>query len=186
MKWSETPPESQELRKGYIEGRWKQLSELELDWGNEGAKYLFLINSGGAVAVLSFLGAIKELRAFTWLYLVLLSFVTGVILIGFLRFFLFHRITWIYRHWRSNSNDYFADKIGWDDLIALDSNKLNKNKLWSVVIAWSAFIVFITGCGIGAINISDLNQGAKSEREKAPIKASAAALATHTPKGVDR
>jgi hypothetical protein len=60
MKRSDSTTESLEQCDIYIGNRWKQLGELELDTANEGAKYLFLINSGGAVAVLSFLGAIQR------------------------------------------------------------------------------------------------------------------------------
>ena len=44
----------------YINRRWEQLYGLEKEWGERTLKFLFLTNSGGAIATLSFIGAAKE------------------------------------------------------------------------------------------------------------------------------
>jgi len=62
MKFSDTKnPELHKARIEYVNRRWRDLYERQLDVGDRVIKYLILINSGGAVAVLSFMGAMKTL-----------------------------------------------------------------------------------------------------------------------------
>jgi len=44
-----------------INRRWGQLNGLERDWSDKAVKYLFVTNSGGAVALLNFI-SIKRYR----------------------------------------------------------------------------------------------------------------------------
>lgn len=59
--YSQLDQATKDALNAYINRRWGQLYELEKEWGERALKYLFLTNSGGAIATLSFLGAAKEL-----------------------------------------------------------------------------------------------------------------------------
>ncbi len=61
--YSQLDPATKEVINAQINRRWGQLYELEKEWGEKALKYLFLTNSGGAIATLSFLGAAEELTA---------------------------------------------------------------------------------------------------------------------------
>jgi hypothetical protein len=56
-RYSDLDPEKREHVYAYINRRWGQLYQLDREWGQRGLNYLMLTNSGGAVAILSFLGA---------------------------------------------------------------------------------------------------------------------------------
>ena len=58
MKFSETPKELRDERVEHINTRWGQLYELEKESGHTALSYLFITNSGGAVATLAFIGTI--------------------------------------------------------------------------------------------------------------------------------
>ena len=49
-----------EARNKYISERWEQLYNVSTNATEEAQKYLFWVNSGGAVAVLGFIGANSE------------------------------------------------------------------------------------------------------------------------------
>jgi hypothetical protein len=51
-----------ERRNKTIDHRWKELYELETEAEKEGLKFLFVTNSGGAIATLSFMGATELAR----------------------------------------------------------------------------------------------------------------------------
>ena len=57
MKFSSYPQEFKNNQVNIINQRWKQLYELEKEWADKATKYLFLTNSGGSIAVLSYMGA---------------------------------------------------------------------------------------------------------------------------------
>lgn len=66
MKYSDDSEEHRKANIGYANERWRQLYGLQNDWGTEGIKYLFLVNSGAAVAMLAFLGSVVEARKWWW------------------------------------------------------------------------------------------------------------------------
>lgn len=83
MKWDHDMPEVQrDGQKRYIDDRWKQLSNLQMDFEKEAMKYLFLINSGASVATLAFIGTATTVRSEQWAWSMLAFFAAGVILIG--------------------------------------------------------------------------------------------------------
>ena|SRR5208282_4972055 len=145
-------PELQKFRRNYIDRRWFQLYGLEKEFAERAIKYLLLTNSGGAVTVLSFMGASKEVRNSFWPSISLVSFVIGVVLIGFYNAKGYYYIAKLFASWKSNVGIYFAQKITWDDLIANDE-KLSKPSVLAHILAWMSFVSFIFGCISGAIGL---------------------------------
>ena len=54
----ELDPESMKAREQFIEHREKQLQSVTMSAAEAGIKYLLAINAGGAIAVLTYMGAI--------------------------------------------------------------------------------------------------------------------------------
>jgi hypothetical protein len=71
-----------EQQQSYIDGRWAQLSALTKDVSDRAAAYLLLTNSGGAVATLSFIGAVESIRSQYAPRIALALFALGLILVG--------------------------------------------------------------------------------------------------------
>jgi hypothetical protein len=64
--------------------RWQQLYELEKEWGQTAIKYLVMFNAGGAIATLSFVGALGASQIGNTAIVALSLFVEGVIIAGFM------------------------------------------------------------------------------------------------------
>lgn len=158
MKYSEDTDEHRTANIDYVKERWKQLYGLEMEFSSEGIKYLLLVNSGAAVAVLAFHGAVSAVRDMTWPKVMLGFFVIGVILIGMLHIARYKRINALFRNWRSSVNGYFTDIRGWSDVVNDDVARAEKFA-WSEYLAYASFACFIAGASIGMFNFSTLNSG---------------------------
>src|SRR6266487_3822148 len=62
MPFSHEEPPSQQYRFDFITRRWSQLNGLTKEWTDKAISFLMLTNSGGAAAVLSFMGAYDKVR----------------------------------------------------------------------------------------------------------------------------
>jgi hypothetical protein len=147
-------PENPELRKfrhEYIDRRWFQLYSLEKETGERALKYLFLTNSGGAVAVLSFLGNSEKARTSIGAWIALFLFGLGVILVGIFHAWHYHRMFGLFESWKKSAREFFSGKIDWDTLIQED-NKRSAPPKTGFVLGYGAFAVFIAGCIVGIIS----------------------------------
>ena len=145
-------PEQRAHRIEYINQRWKQLYELEKEWAEKAVKYLLATNSGGAVAVLSFLGASAKARSLTGPAVALSLFLLGVVLVGVFHAYQYHRMSNLFLGWKKDSENYFAYKINWD-LLTEEDEKRTKPSRFAYALCYGAFLSFIVGCICGAITI---------------------------------
>lgn len=150
MKLSETPENLKNSRDRYIDQRWKQLYELSSESSEKAISYLIITNSGGAIAILSFLGASEELRQIIEPKIALLFFVSGVILVGILRAILFHRLEMLFEKWRDDVLQYMKNSISWENIIQNDEKRTGINP-WEYLFGYGALICFIFGCIFGGI-----------------------------------
>lgn len=158
MKRSETPTELLGKRREYIADRWKQLSELELSWGEEAVKYLLLVNTGAMAATLGFIGAMPHIRQAPWPRIVLCCFVLGVVLIGLFHAFRFHNIRRLFIDWRTDVKKYNSDDIEWNDLLDRDAARLDRGKFKRGCLIYASFISFLLGIIIAGSNFGDITK----------------------------
>jgi len=148
MKYSETNEEMRQHRMKYIDERWGQLSNMAQEASQRAVNLLFLINSGGAVAMLSFMGASEKIRTLAGPKYSLGIFVLGIILTAILNAYILHRLEWIFTNWRKDVRGYYEDQINWQDL-----NKADDERSWSnnieYVLGYAAFACFIVGAIFG-------------------------------------
>lgn len=138
-------------RNEYIEERWRQLHGLEKEWGDRALKYLLVTNSGGAIAVLSFIGAEKSSDPDMGVKITLFLFVLGIVLVGISMAMTFHHISGLFLSWKSDAKRYHANQISWTNLTGRD-NERSKVRYIDYAVPYAAFTCFVMGCMFGAFS----------------------------------
>lgn len=146
--YSQLDQPTKEVLNAHINRRWGQLYELEKEWGERALKYLFLTNSGGAIATLSFLGAAKELTGFGT-KIALFLFVLGIVFAGISTAKTFHHMSGLLKKYKQDAEDFYADKIAWVTLSDADKKRAVSGWL-DYTIPYLSFLCFIMGSGTGA------------------------------------
>jgi hypothetical protein len=148
MKYSEHPDEAKKAWTEYINGRWKDLSDLQQEAARAAGTYLMVTNSGGAIAVLSFMGAMKTTTPITTAPAMLLAFVFGIVLVGLGRAAAYYRISVRYRKWRQGVARFYRDEWTWTELVA-DDEKMGWHFPPGDILGWGAFVCFLAGVALG-------------------------------------
>lgn len=146
--YSQLDQPTKEVMNTHINRRWGQLYELEKEWGERALKYLFLTNSGGAIATLSFLGAAKELTD-VGTKIALFLFVLGIVFAGVSTARIFHHMSDLLKKYKQGAEDFYADKITWVALSDADKERAVAGWL-DYMIPYLSFFCFIMGSGAGA------------------------------------
>jgi hypothetical protein len=152
MKFSETTPELRVKRLVYIDRRWEQLAGLDKENGQAAINYLLLTNSGSAIAVLSFMGAMKTTTPIPAAPAMLTAFLIGVVLVGALRAILFYHVARRYARWRDGVQKLFADEWTWEELIAHD-DAMGWSFWPADFCGWASFACFIYGLWLGLASL---------------------------------
>ncbi len=146
--YSKITPELRKARLDYINQRWGQLYELEKETAQDAIKMLFLVNAGGAVANLSFIGAIGSSSIDDFAKYSLACFLVGIILVGFSKAKQFHHMSRLFKHWKRDTSAYFKDKITWESLDSEDDKRAAED-IVDYVLPYGAFAAFLAGCAYG-------------------------------------
>ena len=107
----------------YIHARSSFLTNLLMLQIERVLKYLFLTNSGGAIAILSFMGASESVRSMSGPKWALGCFVIGVILVGVLYAYQLHHSARLNSEWKKDVNCYLSKSIDWNALIKVDDKR---------------------------------------------------------------
>lgn len=143
--------EQQQSRSDYVSARWEQLYELQKDAGDDAIKYLFTVNSGGAIGTLAYIGAISkntevipQLVKFS-----ILSFFIGIILVGIHKAYSAHYNESLFSKYQKLTADYHNSKISYEQLCSFDDENVG-DSIIPYAIAYASFGMFILGCFLGA------------------------------------
>ena len=131
----------------YISTRWEQLHALEKSEGDRIFRYLFLVNAGGAIAVLSFIGTLGLVHLPSSTMTTLFSFGLGLILIGLSHAVRYYHFSSVFKHWQTDTGKFYESEIGWQEL--LNNDKTNTNSVLRLIVqilCWISFSCFIYGC----------------------------------------
>ena len=134
----------------YINVRWGQLNELTRDWTDKAVKYLFVSNSGGAIATLSYIG--NRQKAGFLLTTTLILFLAGVVLVGLFTSLFYHYIEGLFLKWMSDVKSYLSNNLKYEDLLTKDEKRASP-KWWLYILAYASFGCFIIGIITGSINL---------------------------------
>jgi len=138
---------SEEIRRGvesYTKERWMSLNRLVEEYTNQATRFLFFSNSGGAVAVLSYLGVAKENSLSPNLKITLGLFVAGIILCGITIVLLFHRFSGLLDNWSSLTEKFYENELDYFEMLEKDKAKYSKTA-WGWVTGYGSFIFFVFG-----------------------------------------
>lgn len=136
----------------YISERWEQLYRLEEQWGKEAIKYLMFLNSGGAVATLSFVGALGPENVGWQAKAALGLFASGIILAGTLVAYAYLSCSTLFAGWASDYKKYLSQDLSYEQMDQRDEERIpdpeNEKNL-----GIGSFILFILGISIGAYGL---------------------------------
>lgn len=147
-KYSSLKPEAQARITGHINTRWKQLYELDKAAVDTPVHLLFLTNSGGAVATLSFIGAIGKNRIADEVKWSLMTFLLALISLGIYHAKQHHHLRNLFLKWQEGVADLYADRKDWPTVLAEDKARI-KVTFWDYFFPYVAFGLFVMGCGLG-------------------------------------
>jgi hypothetical protein len=169
--------EQRRLHREYVEARYSQLSELESSSSDSVYHYLFNINAGAAVAVLTFIGTSAEIAKLCKSHYALGAFVFGVLMCGAFRAFHIHWATKLFETWRRNYDTYERGYMDWDDVMEEDAELSPTPKaLW--ILGYASAASFVVGCIFALSILTELKK-----KEAAPTNESAVAAESVTTKG---
>lgn len=134
----------------YINERWAQLNRLSKDSSDRAVGFLTLMNSGGAIAMLSFLGAVPTMRTQWAPKMALASFVVGIIFVGIHLAYTVHLIDFIFGYWRRDAIRFAEGHISWQTLVTDDNNRAQRT-MPLYITGYISFACFIGGSAIGLI-----------------------------------
>jgi len=147
-KLSESTPEQRTARLEYIDKVWKYLSDQGLVRLDAAVNMLMLTNAGGAVATLSFMGAMKTVEPVPRAPAMLALFLTGVVLVGILRAIHYYRVIWVIAGWRDDVERFFKDSLNWSELLS-NHRARTTNFVAADIVGWASFLCFVAGTVLG-------------------------------------
>jgi hypothetical protein len=150
--FSEIEPGSKQFYIDRVNQRWGQLYHLEKEWHAKAWKYLFLSNSGGAVAMLGFLASDKVKTLGLFLKLGLSSFVLGVIVVGVCIALQYHWMAYLFREYKEDANNFLANKLSWENLLEKDNKRTTPTcwkTFWGNFWPYLSFFLFVAGSLLG-------------------------------------
>jgi len=147
---SQLPLEIQRQYIDQINQRWSQLYHLEKEWTDKAINFLFLTNSGGAIAMLGFIGT-KQQVSF-WVVLGLGIMLLGLILVGVLVARVYHQMSSLFNLWRKDVKEYFMDRISWEKLNEDDSLR-SEDSVLNLCLGYGSLSCFIIGIALGIFGL---------------------------------
>lgn len=170
MKYnSKTPKDLIEKYVTHIDSRWGQLSDLLLTVVTDGIKYLFYINAGGCVAMITFIGTADSVRQQNWPWVVLGLFFTGLVFVGFLNIARFLTIDSLFKGWQKDVDTFYQGNLDFTDMCNSDDSRVKKTE-WILYLAYVAFACFIAGGVVGFYNYQQLVTKNPQEVKKVNLK----------------
>jgi hypothetical protein len=171
MKYNnQTPPALINEYINRINSRWKQLNDLLLGIITDGIKYLFYVNAGGCVAVITFIGTSDNVRKLDWPWWVLSLFFIGLIFVGVLNLSRYHVIESLLSNWQKDVVEFYSGHLDFDDMSANDDKRVEKSQ-WVLWLAYISFACFIGGGAVGFFNYNSLINEANNKMRNDAISA---------------
>ena len=148
MKFTELSEDKKLFTFTRVDEHTKRVQSESLASLEAGINYLFLINAGGAVAVLSFLGAAEKADLRASPLVALAFFAVGVTFVGVIKAFRVHYFGKRSNAWVTESARFFAGEIDWQDLNQ-NYGKATLEPCWPYRVGYLSFACFFIGAFIG-------------------------------------
>jgi hypothetical protein len=148
MKYSEYTTENKTIINREIDERFVLLRQYLEEAETKAIRFLISVNAGGAVTLLSFMGASESVRGLLTIKIALSLFVTGIILCGILLAIAYHFQGKLFESYRKDIDSLRRDDIEWQEMIDRDCNR-SEPPWYGVPIGYIAFGCFIVGSVLG-------------------------------------
>ncbi len=132
-----------------MEERPKQLWDLQWKCIDEALRYLFLVNSGGAIAVLTYLGTESTKIHASYAGGALSLFCLGIVLVGVIRISLFHRSRRLFESLRQDLKACAGGAMT-VEAASSEDEKRSEGRIREILFGHASFICFILGLICGA------------------------------------
>lgn len=136
----------------YINQRWGQLYELDKEWGKEAIKYLLLVNAGGAVATLSFIGTSDVVRAAVTPKIALLLFFLGLMCSGLMIAYAYETMSRLFGRWQQDVEAHDRKEITYDELLRRDKERATSGVV-DRILGYTSLLSFALGFLVGAAGL---------------------------------
>lgn len=182
MKYdSETPQHILTEYINHVDSRWHQLNDLLLEIVSDGIKYLFYVNAGGCVAVITFIGTSDSVRQLDWPWNVLCLFFVGLVFVGLLNFSRYHVVDKLLFDWQKDVDVFYKGKLDFDEMGKRDDKRVGKSR-WILLFAYVSFGCFLAGGIVGFVNYKVLIKGEPAMIEKVQAAESDELQKNHVPR----
>jgi hypothetical protein len=145
----------EDLRKGrerFIESRERQLQSITSESVDKSLAYLFTVNSGSAVALLAYMGAISSKPNAIEFKIALAMFFVGVLFIGVFRAYVTEAYSSLFWKYKKSVDEYFAEKKDWDSFYEEINSQVVKNNIGRIFV-YTSFVCFFLGCIFGVMGL---------------------------------
>ena len=141
----------------YIHERYWQIFNLFQESIRNVLTFLILTNSGGAIAVASFLGASQYRNQTDGPIWALGLYVLGIVLVGILMAAKYHIVNNIFEGWRADSQSFRNRTLDWNKLLVEDDARSRPRNSLNF-LGWSSFGCFIIGSLIAVYSLISLDK----------------------------
>lgn len=129
----------------YYHQRWTQLNGLAGNYADMSLKFLYTTNLAAAGGVITFIGAVAELRSFIWPYVAFFIFLSGVLLSGLLKVYLLHRVEGLRDSLRDDYGKLVENKLTWVEFLGDDETRVATRRRLPYCIGYTTLCMFIAG-----------------------------------------
>ncbi len=145
--------DQQKYQHDFYHQRWSQLNELVGNYADMCMKYLFTTNLAAAGGIITFIGAVAELRTFSWPYWAFFIFSMGILCTGVLKVFMLHRMEGLVNGCNFDYGRLVRREIDWAKFTANDEARVAAKKYVPYILGYLAFGAFIAGVILVMVNI---------------------------------
>ncbi|QEY12259.1 hypothetical protein D0B88_08330 [Cellvibrio sp. KY-YJ-3] len=139
-------------RERFIESRERQLQSITTESVERALTFLFSANTGSAVALLAYMGAISSNPDIVEFKVALALFFLGVMFIGIFRAFVTEMYGSIFWKYKKSVDNYLQERQEWEDFFSEVSAQVVKNNIPRIFV-YTSFVCFFLGCVFGVFGL---------------------------------
>ncbi len=142
--------EQQKVIIDHVNQRWGQLYNLVKQWGEDSLNKLFFGNSGGAVAILGFVGTLKFENIPCSAKISLICFTIGAVIVILTGALLYHFMNSLFLLYRKDVTSFFNNSLSLEDLNKRDEDR-SPLPFYIPLLGWVSFLFLVLGLIFGGI-----------------------------------
>ncbi|MCK5579637.1 MAG: hypothetical protein KAJ18_00010 [Candidatus Omnitrophica bacterium] len=138
----------------FIDNRCLQLADASERATDRVLKFLFLVNAGGAIAVLGYLGTDSDKMSLGYAKITLLFYCFGLMFVGFTKTSEYFRFFALASKWNEDKNLFYGEDLSWEDLWNNDNTRANNGLVMARFFGIASGVCLIVGLIIGGIALN--------------------------------